>query len=254
MYKACRHIKPNGLRCESRVLRGGNFCYFHSKLHNPPAGSEPEPFKLPIPEDLASIPMSVARISEALIARRIDVRQSAQLFWGLKLAYQAILSRDQVLPYSVMNVTKTEQGDELAPELTLCVREDECRTCKMIHTCTNSLYYDGYDVDNETKLVDDPQQENGDEEDEDEGAEDAGEGDEESEQSGDTDDAGADSNEDSDDDADEDAAEAGDTDDADANEDDEDDDVEAGDIESDKEFIAARAYLDSIRRAAGLDP
>ena len=139
MYKACRHIKPNGLRCESRVLRGGNFCYFHSKLHNTATDSEAGKLKLPIPEGLASIPISVARISDALIAGRIDVKQSAQLFWGLQIAFRAI-ERSDYFPYSVWSVTQTEEGDELAPEVTLCIPGSECYSCQHRTTCSDSKW------------------------------------------------------------------------------------------------------------------
>lgn len=37
-YPLCRHIKANGLRCESPALRGETFCYFHQSVHtNHPA-------------------------------------------------------------------------------------------------------------------------------------------------------------------------------------------------------------------------
>ncbi|MGA2755420.1 MAG: hypothetical protein ABSE53_16810 [Terracidiphilus sp.] len=140
MYKACRHIKSSGLRCQSRALAGANFCYFHSRLHNLAAEPETEPLKLPPIEDLDSIPIAVARISEALIAGRIDVKVSAQLFWGLKLASLAIAGRVNDQPYSVLSVTQSEQGDDLAPEENRCVREDECETCKDIFTCPKSLF------------------------------------------------------------------------------------------------------------------
>jgi hypothetical protein len=145
MYKACRHIKSSGLRCKSRALAGANFCYFHSMFHSSAAGPETEPpetkpLKLPVLEDLSSIPIAVARISEALIAGRIDVKVSAQLFWGLKLASLAIAGRVDEQPYSILSVTQSEQGDDPAPEETYCVPEDECKTCNDFITCPNSLY------------------------------------------------------------------------------------------------------------------
>jgi hypothetical protein len=37
-YPTCRHIKANGLRCESPALNGESFCYYHAGLHaNHPA-------------------------------------------------------------------------------------------------------------------------------------------------------------------------------------------------------------------------
>ena len=140
MYNACRHIKTSGLRCKSRALAGANFCYFHSRLHIPQPYSCSEPLMLPVLEDLDSIPLAVARISEALIAGRIDVKISAQLFWGLKLASQAIACRSDCQPYSVESLTKSSEGDDLAPEQNYCVPENDCKTCDKIATCPNSLY------------------------------------------------------------------------------------------------------------------
>ena len=31
MFKECRFIKANGLKCQSPALRGSPFCYFHSR-------------------------------------------------------------------------------------------------------------------------------------------------------------------------------------------------------------------------------
>ena len=61
MYRTCRHIKPNGLRCESPALRSGNFCYYHSKTHI--IGADPnEKFgalQLPTPEDASAVQLSL---------------------------------------------------------------------------------------------------------------------------------------------------------------------------------------------------
>ncbi len=68
MYRVCRHIKTNGLRCGSPALTGGQFCYYHSKMHT--IGAEPNlrfgTLQLPTPEDPAAIQLSVARISDAI--------------------------------------------------------------------------------------------------------------------------------------------------------------------------------------------
>jgi hypothetical protein len=249
MYKACRHIKPNGMRCKSRALAGGFFCYFHSKLHDSTASSEPEPLKLPVPEDLASIPIAVARISEALIANRIDVKQSAQLFWGLKLAYQAIVTRNDQLPYSVMSVTKTADGDELAPEITLCVPGSDCRTCRDAETCADSTFVPGYDDDF------------GDEDDDgDEDAPDsAGEDDEGEEEEDSNNEAGDDAEQTKRNDGEEDAAdgdhgesdseEDGNPDARDDNDDDDDDEFAGGTTE---DLIADLQYLAAVKKSLDL--
>src|SRR5579863_7059026 len=143
MYRPCRHIQSSGLRCESRAIKGAYFCYFHSRfLGQPPiqnAASEPAPFTLPLIADLASIPIAVDRISQALIADRIDVRKSGQLFWGVKLAYQAILARQATLPDSVESFTQSPEGEDLAPDVIYCTpSRDECRSCHDRETCADS--------------------------------------------------------------------------------------------------------------------
>jgi hypothetical protein len=228
MYKACRHIKPSGLRCKSRALAGANFCYFHSGFHNPATGPatehpETEPLKLPVLEDLASIPIAVARISEALIANRIDVKVSAQLFWGLKLAYQAISGLYDELPGSVMSVTRTEQGYELAPEMTLCVPLEDCKTCSRKDTCPSSTYIPSLD----------------DEEDADEDAKDDEEVDDEDDEDNKDEDQEADDEEEDDDENNEDEEDEED-------EDDVDDDLNN---ETTEELVAGAKYLESVSNA-----
>jgi len=69
MYPKCRHIKPNGLRCESSALRGTHFCYLRSKLHS--LGNEPYDklgsVRLPTLEGSAAVLLSLAQIDDALI-------------------------------------------------------------------------------------------------------------------------------------------------------------------------------------------
>ena len=92
MYRTCRHIKPNGLQCESPALRGGHFCCFHAHSHT--VGAEPHlrygPLQLPTPEDAASIQLSVARINDAVINGRIDLKKAASLINAIKVAAQFI--------------------------------------------------------------------------------------------------------------------------------------------------------------------
>ena len=40
VFRVCRHIKTNGLQCQSPALREDKFCYFHTRLrrlHRPVA-------------------------------------------------------------------------------------------------------------------------------------------------------------------------------------------------------------------------
>lgn len=132
MYQACRHIKTNGLRCESPALKGGQFCYYHAKVHS--IGAEPNlkfgPLQLPVPEDPAAIQLSVARINDAIVNGRIDLKKATGLFYGLQIAAQFI---DRKKPFdevdTVRSAEQTVQGDELAPGEYICGENEECNQC-----------------------------------------------------------------------------------------------------------------------------
>jgi len=243
MYNGCRHIKSSGLPCRARALDGGNFCYFHAHLHNHPAGPEATVLKLPLIEDVAAIPLAVARISEALIAGRIDVKKSAQLLWGLKLVFQAITfprddqdENENGPEESVASVTQTPEGDELGPEEVYCFPSaQECGACEST-TCPDSPCCEEPDEDEDDGEEDQDEEEAADEDEDDEEEE------EEDESLGGSDDGDSeddDDDEDPDEDDEEGAPDAGD----------EGDDEEDNDDESTRELVAQAKSLESAINA-----
>ena len=140
MYMACRHIRLNGLRCKSPALKGNQFCYFHARLHT--LGKEPygkfSPMRLPVPEDAASIQLSVAKISDAIINNQIDIKRAGPLLYALQIASQNI---DRKKEFSdgdtVPSATETSEGDDLAPELRVCDAKDKCASCPYAKDCSN---------------------------------------------------------------------------------------------------------------------
>jgi hypothetical protein len=131
MYTICRHIKTNGLRCESPALRGSHFCYYHSKIHT--VGAEPNlkygPLQLPAPEDAAAIQLSVARINDAIINDRIDLKKATSLLYGIQIAAQFIDRRKNFdEEKTVQFAEQTAEGDELAPCEYICNNKD-CGEC-----------------------------------------------------------------------------------------------------------------------------
>jgi hypothetical protein len=151
---ACRHIKPNGERCKSPSLRGHAFCYFHAKLHSATRIRVMDDVRLPLPEDATSVQLSIARISEALLSSRIDTKHAAQLLWGLQLALQS-LNRpapvwEDIEP--VRSITRTKDGDDLAPIQEICEPDDDCNECEWADTCDD---YHGDPRDNEDDEVGD---------------------------------------------------------------------------------------------------
>lgn len=135
MYIACRHIKTNGYRCRSRALSGSPFCYFHSRVRS---GAAATTLTLPIPEDLASVLLSLHRIGDALIKARIDNKTASQLVWMQQISMQAILKSNAVRGHdTVSDITVTGEGDELAPVVSFCDPGPECVSCIRKQFCSN---------------------------------------------------------------------------------------------------------------------
>jgi len=138
MYMECRHVKINGLRCQSPALKGGQFCYYQAKLHN--VGAEPDlrfgPLRLPPPEDEAAIQLSVARINDAIIHGRLDLRKAAALFSGLRIACRFITPTISLDPDEVVqSAQQTATGEELAPDSYICEDEEDCNDCSYNNQC-----------------------------------------------------------------------------------------------------------------------
>ena len=152
MYMACRHIKPNGLRCKSPAMRSGSFCYFHAKLHNRANGDAARfgPITLPVPEDPAAILIAISRIFDAMLSGRIEGQLAGRLLYGLQIASQhADRSTIDLGIESVESMTQSKEGDELAPALRICNGLDICVGCKHAKSCPE------FDPENDGKDDDD---------------------------------------------------------------------------------------------------
>ena len=144
---ACRHIKTDGHRCKSPALRGHAFCYFHCKLHTTTKISALDDISLPLPEDSQSIKLALKQIFDALLSSRIDSKRAGQLLYGLQIASQQINHKALVWDGDTIESTsKTDEGDELAPELRVCGVNDDCEGCEHAETCPN---YDPDDDDDD---------------------------------------------------------------------------------------------------------
>ncbi|MGB7266534.1 MAG: hypothetical protein WBC92_13535, partial [Terracidiphilus sp.] len=153
MYMACRHIKPNGIRCKSPALKGNSFCYYHARLHT--LGKEPYgkfgPMRLPVPEDSASIQLSIAKISDALINDQIDSKRAGRLLYAMQIATQNIDRKKEFADGdTVPSATETSEGDDLAPELRVCGATDKCESCQYAKDCPN---YHEEEVDTDKALL-----------------------------------------------------------------------------------------------------
>jgi hypothetical protein len=150
MYMICRHIKTNGIRCQSPALTGFRFCYYHDKTHL--IGTEPHmrfgPLQLPVPEDSASIQLSIARINAALIMGYIDLKKATGLLYGIQIAAQFI---DRKKPFdenkTVQSAEQMSDGDELAPDEFICEADEvDCKDCPHAAPCPHYIHRDGKEV------------------------------------------------------------------------------------------------------------
>jgi hypothetical protein len=158
MYMICRHIKTNGIRCQSPALTGFRFCYYHDKTHL--IGTEPHlrfgPLQLPVPEDSASIQLCIARINDALIRELIDLKKATGLLYGIQIAAQFI---DRKKPFdenkTVQSAEHTYDGDELASSEFICEAEDDsdgdCKDCPHAAPCPHYIPRDDKDVQKEAQ-------------------------------------------------------------------------------------------------------
>ena len=137
MYQLCRHIKTNGMRCQSPALRESAYCYFHSRIHTLAKAKTSvwDNLKLPLLEDSASIQVAISQIVDASLSSRLDARRTGLLLYALQIASQNI-DRASSLEDSgtVHSMTVTGEGDELAPEEEICEPAD-CASCNRRDTC-----------------------------------------------------------------------------------------------------------------------
>ena len=145
MYFECRHIMPNGARCDSPALRDKNYCYFHTRLHSPakpaPAASKSdpaaaEPRKIPVLEDRSAILVALSQIVNDLNSKRLDTQRAGHLLYALQIASQNVERKQDVLPFrAVESVSLSRDGNELAPKLRVCDPPDDCPSCDDRENC-----------------------------------------------------------------------------------------------------------------------
>ncbi len=146
MYKECRHILPDGSRCHVAALKDMPYCYHHDRIHRALLRQRSAPkakLELPALEDRSSIQMALSQVIGALAAGRIDGSNAGRLIYGLQVAAQFSPTFPRT-PASdpVESITRTSDGDELAPENIKCFKDDDCDTCPYRETCEDYLSQD----------------------------------------------------------------------------------------------------------------
>jgi hypothetical protein len=149
MYMTCRHIKTNGLPCESPALKGGQFCYYHSRLRTVRADVQSATLQLPPPEDPAAIQLSIARINEAILTCRLDLKKAAILLDAIRIAARFI-DRERFFDVT-KTVQSTEQNAEaeLAPCNYVCEDDEDCNDCPYSDHCPRCISGDEDEDDDE---------------------------------------------------------------------------------------------------------
>jgi hypothetical protein len=106
-YKTCNHVRTNGTVCQSPVLKGGLYCYFHQrdrqrldnlrqartvKLSTKVPGRDDmdgeilESLAIPVLEDAAAIQVATSAVLRAFGAGHIRPRRAGLLLYGLHIA------------------------------------------------------------------------------------------------------------------------------------------------------------------------
>lgn len=93
MYKECRFIKANGLKCQSPALRGAQFCYFHARTRVVVPRRRcfaEKPFELTPPKNVEAFRAALSQILNALASSSISPKRAGTLLYGLQLAQTTI--------------------------------------------------------------------------------------------------------------------------------------------------------------------
>ena len=122
MVPECRHIKTSGGKCGSPALRGQPYCYFHSRLKERTAQSNffrttPLSKELSNLEDRGAIQHAITQVAMAAADRQINTKEAGILLYALQIASANAKNADQIVSSNaIAELTRTEQGEEMAPE------------------------------------------------------------------------------------------------------------------------------------------
>jgi hypothetical protein len=126
-FPICRHIKTNGLQCHAPALTGGDYCYFHNRLHARHSQFRPNDVSRPYftagrdlelcaLEDREAVQFALSVVINALATNRIDTKRATALLYGLQLASSNAvrLNNTPETPEVVRAVESSNDGLDLA--------------------------------------------------------------------------------------------------------------------------------------------
>ena len=130
----------SGKKCEAPALKGGHFCYYHTRLHLD-ARKKVTPMdsiEIPVIEDNCSLQLVLAQVLQQLVNGNIDRQRAGLLLYGLQIAAQTVDRNRNMIPgLNVKSITRTREGDDLAPEKICCEGSDCCENCPRAEICEN---------------------------------------------------------------------------------------------------------------------
>jgi hypothetical protein len=89
LFKECRHIKTNGLKCHSPAMRGSAFCYFHARTRvyaAPRRRTREKPLELPPIHGPADVRAALYTILDAVARGDISAKRGGKLLYAIQLA------------------------------------------------------------------------------------------------------------------------------------------------------------------------
>lgn len=141
MFQECRHVESSGVRCDRPALNGKPFCYFHNRIRRParepkPSGGEPEPVKLPFLENSHDVKIALSQVLDGLSTARLDARHAGLCLYAIQIASQHIKPNEAVLISNVVrSVSRSRDGEEMAPVSQVCEAPDDCEDCSQTDNC-----------------------------------------------------------------------------------------------------------------------
>jgi len=158
-YALCRHIKTNGTQCEAPSLSEGQWCFFHSRLHQRHNRFRPieaasdsiiraQPVHLSALEDRESVQVALSVVINALASGQMESRQATALLYGLQIASSnlARIASNPSPSKVVLSAEPTADGQYLAEPGAVCEVEDTPHT---------PLLWEGFEDDDREEDEDD---------------------------------------------------------------------------------------------------
>jgi hypothetical protein len=110
---------PSGGECHGYALKGGPFCYFHTRLHlaaKKPPGVD-DSIEIPFLEDRCAIQVTITQVLRAIVNNTIDRHRAGLLLYGIQLALQSVDRNNWAIPCGTVEaISLTPDGDELAAD------------------------------------------------------------------------------------------------------------------------------------------